>query len=137
MTIDATACRVLVVDDDRLIRNVIAEVISDSGRVTLEAGNGVEALELLEREHVDLILLDVDMPVMGGREFCHKMQELGRLIPTVIISAYDAASVAAEVGALAWLDKPFDVDDLDDVVETACRLAGHQTAASSRENQAI
>jgi CheY-like chemotaxis protein len=110
--------RVLVVDDDDAIREVIAEVLRDEGYEVICARNGLQALDELNKEHhPDLVLLDLMMPVMSGWEVLEQLQasdELSR-IPVVVVSAMTAPGVSEH------LSKPVDLDRL---LATVGRLAG-------------
>jgi len=84
---------ILVVDDDRDIRDSLVEVLGEHGYPVIGAGNGVEALEILRTSAPppSLILLDLMMPVMDGREFRERQLENPALadIPVIVISAYN------------------------------------------------
>src|SRR5579872_4580350 len=89
--------RILVVDDSTAMRSFIKRVLVMSGietEVVLEAGDGLEALDVLQREWVDVILTDINMPRMNGEEFVRKLAESGLTdsIPVVVIST-DATCV--------------------------------------------
>jgi two-component system, OmpR family, response regulator CpxR len=101
--------RVLVVDDDGAIRDVIAEVLRDEGYDVVCAENGEEALrELVKEHHPDLMLLDLMMPVMSGWELLERLQEDTELshIPIVVVSAMNAPGVSEH------LAKPIDLERL-------------------------
>ena len=105
---------VLIVDDLELNRILLAEIFKGSYRV-FEAGNGVEALELLRREtpRIDMVLLDIVMPVMDGFETLAVMREDAGLsgIPVVVITAGDDPDdeiKALNLGATDFITKPFD-----------------------------
>jgi PAS domain S-box-containing protein len=108
---------ILVIDDDRDIRELTIEALETFGYRTLEAGSGEEALEIVSRqpEAVDLAILDLGMPGMGGRQ-C--LKELARLYPglgIIIASGYLADSSEEEMkkqGAAGFIGKPYKVDDL-------------------------
>jgi CheY-like chemotaxis protein len=124
MTTSPNGFQVLVVDDDRSIRQVVVEALEREGYRVLAARNGEEALALLARERPDVVLLDRWMPVMDGREFARQIKALG-ISPLII--AMTAAPVAlrwaALIGADASLDKPFEIDDLLDLVARCCGRA--------------
>lgn len=124
-------CRVLVVDDDPMIRRLVAALLVDAGKSVHSVANGAEALECVHREDYDLIVLDLDMPVMDGREFCRRMKELGKFAPTLILSAYRAHEAAKELGASAALDKPFDIDEFTRTALALCEIAGAPAAAGT------
>jgi CheY-like chemotaxis protein len=107
------AGRVLVVDDDEAIRDVVAEVLRDEGYSVVCAENGAQALREIQGDHhPDLVLLDLMMPVMSGWEVLEQLQaneELAR-IPVVVVSAMTAPGVREH------LAKPIDLDHLLDTV---------------------
>ncbi len=105
---------VLVVDDDRDMRIFAATVLSSHGYVVRQAADGVGAIEQLRDALPDLILLDLDMPVMDGRAFCAALGQLGdeRLasVPVLVVSgATDPELEAVGLGAAGALQKPVDV----------------------------
>src|SRR5947209_8181703 len=112
---------VLVVEDDPDLAALEAELLEEHGHHVEVANNGREALAAVERAAPDLILLDMKMPVMGGREFADEYRRAQPSpAPIVVITAADDAQVrAAEVGASGWIAKPFDPDAL---VENVMRL---------------
>jgi CheY-like chemotaxis protein len=103
----------LVVDDDPVIRDLVAEVLVDEGYAVETAANGAEAIALLDHMHPALILLDMRMPVLDGWGVMAHLRATRVQTPVIIMTAaQDARRWATEVGAHAWLAKPFDVDDL-------------------------
>jgi CheY-like chemotaxis protein len=119
-----SGCRVLIVDDDPTIRAVLRATLAEAGYETVEAADGAEALLCLQRERFNVIVLDLDMPVMNGRAFSRRMREHGEAIPTLILSAHGAREAAEELGAAAALDKPFDVDEVAGTVARLCGMDG-------------
>jgi PAS domain S-box-containing protein len=109
---------VLVVDDDDTIRAVIAETLTDEGYDTLEAKDGTIALELAREHPPRLILLDMRMPGMNGWEFAEAYRQVpGPHAPIVVLTGGGQADVKArEIGADAYLTKPFEVEDLINLV---------------------
>jgi CheY-like chemotaxis protein len=125
----ATSCdrTVLVVEDDREVRDAIAEVLADSEYKAVAASNGVEALEQLRNAAIRpcLILLDVMMPTMDGWEFRAEQQRDPAVkdIPVVLLSAHaDVRSAAAEMAAAGFLAKPVAIDSLLETVERFCAI---------------
>jgi CheY-like chemotaxis protein len=117
--------RVLVVEDDALIRESLVELLEEHGYQTEAAADGREALDKLAAAASPpcLILLDLMMPVMDGREFREK--QLGdpalSQIPVVVISAYrDLENLASELHPVALLKKPLRLAELLGVVEQHC-----------------
>ena len=107
--------KVLVVDDEKEIRNVLSEFLTNEGYEVIVAPNGEEALELAAAENPQAVLLDVSMPGLDGIEVCVRLKtdEKTRLIPVIVTTAYqDSASEALEVGADDFVSKPFDLLEL-------------------------
>jgi urea transport system substrate-binding protein len=108
---------ILVVDDDRDLRECLDIMLTALGFSVVGAGNGQEALEVLDRCRPDLILLDMKMPVMDGWEFCRVLDRRGSHPPIVVVTAaHDPAERAADVHAQGWLAKPFDCDQMEMMV---------------------
>jgi two-component system, chemotaxis family, chemotaxis protein CheY len=105
---------VLVVDDDPDILQTLGLCLSSEGYRVLMAANGKEALDILEREHPSVILLDLMMPVMDGWQFVAELEHRGRRdVPLLILSADRAVQGhAKQLRASGHLAKPFDLDEL-------------------------
>lgn len=107
---------VLIVDDDDGIRRSLARLLRLEGYATAEASNGMEALEYLRSHPAPrLILLDLMMPLMNGWQFSEAKQRDPALskIPVAVISASrEMPNAAASIPAVAYLEKPFDLEDL-------------------------
>ena len=108
------ATRVLVVEDDPTIRQLVAYALSDEGYEVEEAANGRAALERVERRHPDLIILDMKMPEMDGWEFAllYRARYAQRVPIIVLTAARDAAQRSEDIGAESYVAKPFDLEDL-------------------------
>lgn len=121
MTEQTTQRRVLVAEDESLIRMDIVESLRDQGfEVVGEAIDGVMAIELAEKLRPDLIVMDIKMPNLDGLSAAEKIFELK--IPVVLLTAFsqqELVSRAAEVGAMAFLVKPFSPSDLLPAIEIA------------------
>lgn len=120
------ACsEVLIVDDDRSIREAMGELLADEGYNVGQAGNGQEAIEYLRQKTASpcLILLDLNMPVMTGWEFRRIQKQDPELsdIPVVVFSA-DRSLTQGTTGldAASYLQKPLDIDLLLDTVSNLC-----------------
>lgn len=106
---------VMIVDDSGAMRSVIRKIITISGfkmNVCLEAGNGREALERLQGNWVDVIVSDLNMPEMGGRELLKALNQdaLYRNIPVIIVSTEGSSERMKETmdgGAKGFIKKPF------------------------------
>jgi two-component system chemotaxis response regulator CheY len=123
--------RVLIVDDSPSMRNMIRRVITLSGLdagAYLEAGDGLEALEILSREWVDVILTDINMPRMDGEQFVRQLSESGitKTVPVIVVST-DATTLRRKhldaLGAKGYLTKPFLPEALRDEIERVMGVA--------------
>jgi len=113
---------VLVVEDDEVIREVVADVLDDRGFRTIAASNGVEAMAQLEHERPDVLVLDLLMPVMHGWAFMEKYAQKtnGDPIPIVVLSVNPVLPRSYDrFGVRHCLGKPFQVDELIQAVEGA------------------
>jgi two-component system chemotaxis response regulator CheY len=119
MRTEGRSARVLVVDDDKGIREFVRTVLSDEGYDVAEATDGQQALDRVAQRRPDVILLDMRMPVMDGWEFARTYREQpGPHAPIVIVTAaLDVAKDAKEIGADGFLAKPFQLDDLLQLVQ--------------------
>ncbi len=108
--------KILVVDDDDRIRLFINRLLVGDGHHPLFARDGAEALRVLEIEQPNLILLDLNMPIMGGLEFLQRFDNTHN-IPIVIISSAMPAE-ATVLGVAGFLPKPFSVAGLRAVIAT-------------------
>lgn len=120
------AFNVLIVDDSDVIRSMIAKTLR-LAQVPVanifEAGNGKEALALLEDTWVDFVLADINMPVMNGAEMITRMRACPDTadIPVIVVSsegATDRVDALSEAGVCAWVRKPFTPEEIRDVVAT-------------------
>ncbi|MFN8559238.1 MAG: response regulator [Dehalococcoidia bacterium] len=109
---------VLVVDDDAGIRTMIREVLEDEGYPVLTAADGRAALERIVEQTPALVLLDLQMPVMSGPEVLARLRELDPPPPVVVMSAgLEARREAERLRANGYLEKPFDIELLVQMVE--------------------
>lgn len=113
---------VLVVDDDPDILEALAEILEAEGFDVRRARNGKEALERLEPQPPNLVLLDLMMPVMDGWEFSQRMKTkpAAASVPVIVLSAdRNVSTKAREIGAVGHLAKPFELTDLLEMVRGA------------------
>lgn len=106
--------RVLVVDDEPLVRETLGQVLSDEGYVVDLAVDGETALERVRATRPDAILLDLMMPGMNGRQFLQALRDdkAYEKIPVMIMTAVHGLEISATLGASAVVEKPFNVDEL-------------------------
>ncbi len=120
--------RVLVIDDEDAIRDVVASALEDEGYEVERAHHGAEALQLLERDNIRAILLDMRMPVMDGWQFAQAYRQRPAPHAPIIVmtAAQHAREWCAEVNADACLPKPFELDALIACVEKFVRPPSEQ-----------
>ena len=104
--------RVLVVEDEPALRRLIALTLSDVGMDVSTAEDGQAALAVGTHSPPDVVVLDLEMPVMDGRACFRALRSLGIQAPVLILSAHGAREAAKELGAEAAMDKPFEASDL-------------------------
>jgi two-component system response regulator PilR (NtrC family) len=110
---DRRSPRILVVDDERSMRELMAIVLRREGYDVLLAENGRSAIELLQREPVDLLISDIKMPDVSGVEVLRAAKAVDKDILGIMITAFASTETAVEamrLGACDYLSKPFDVD---------------------------
>jgi CheY-like chemotaxis protein len=115
--------RVLVVDDDPSIRELLSAALQDDGYEVVPATNGQDALEVCEHWRPDVIVLDLMMPVMDGWTFAARLRERDDIPIVVISAANDLERHARNVGAAFVVGKPFDLDQLLPKVARAAKAA--------------
>lgn len=102
--------KVLIVEDEPLLRDLIASHLSLSGYNVAEASNGADCIKQVERTMPDLILLDLNMPIMSGTGVLRKLRDMGAECPVIMITACNDPSKLTEIqslGAVNVLPKPF------------------------------
>lgn len=126
--------KILIVDDSQLIHNMYRLILNRyQGCKILDAMNGLEALDILSRESdLDMILLDINMPVMNGIQFMEKLhgENLYRNIPVIVIStegSEDDTLRALKLGALGYVVKPFKPNLLHELID---KIIGKQKKIS-------
>ena len=114
--------RVVVAEDEALIRLDLVEMLTEAGyNVVGQAGDGEAAIELTEREKPDLVVMDVKMPKLDGISAAERIAKQ-RIAPVVILTAFaqrDLVERARDAGAMAYLTKPFTIEDLMPAIELA------------------
>lgn len=120
--------RVLVVEDDAVIRLVLSDSLVDEGHEVRTAAHGAAGLEVLGSWLPDLILLDLTMPVLGGREFRAAQLAMPApecAVPVLLLTGInDAHQVTEDIEAVGLLRKPFDLDELTSLVATIAGQPG-------------
>ena len=130
--------RILVVDDEEQMRDLLAKVLERKGFQASVCGDGTEALAFLEKEPVDLVVTDVRMPGLGGMEALRAVKELNPDIVVIIMTAFgsiDQAVQAVKEGAYDYINKPFKIDEMLLTIEKALdeRRLRHEVSALRQE----
>ena len=119
--------RILVIDDEPLVRSLMAQILSAAGHEVSEAGDAREALSTLERCDAELIVSDLLMPGVSGSELMRRVRELRPSLPVVLVTGvgtYTTVSDALGGGADGLVLKPFSHTELEDAVSGALERAG-------------
>lgn len=132
--------KTLIVDDEPIARRVLREELEliPGVEVIGEAADGVAALEKIGSEQPDLVLLDLQMPAMGGLDVVRQLKHGKHLPVIVIVTAYDQHALQAfEAGAIDYLLKPVGQQRLSQAVERARRVTGRQAIGRIAQLQEI
>jgi CheY-like chemotaxis protein len=132
------AKRILLADDDPAVRNALKNLLDEEGYTVLTAENGQQALDLVAQSALDLVILDVNMPVKGGWDTFERVTTGHPLLPVIIITGRPGQLfTAASAGVSALLEKPFEITTLlrtissvlaESVDVRLARMTGHHTA---------
>ncbi len=116
---------ILVVDDEENIRETLKDVLEDEGFTVFTAGNGKQALHVLDVDVVDVVLLDLWLPEIGGMEVLKRIREMYGTIPVIIISGHgtiDTAVKATKEGAFDFVEKPLSIERILTVIDHAIKI---------------
>ena len=115
-----TSKRILIAEDETLIRLDLSEMLREAGYdVVAEAKNGQEAIDLALEHKPDLAILDVKMPILDGISAAEKIIEVAPVLMLTAFSQRDLVERARDAGAMAYVVKPFTLDDLIPAIEIA------------------
>jgi len=132
--------RLLIVDDEAPVRDVLDEYFAGQGYAVDTASDGAAALAAARRRRPDLVLLDVRMPGVDGLEVLRRLRELDASVPVIMVTANEDVGLAREtlrVGAFDYVAKPFDFAYLDRAVSAAMLqlgLGGHDKVAEDPDD---
>ncbi|MED4454972.1 response regulator transcription factor [Metabacillus fastidiosus] len=127
--------RILLVDDDQQIAELIEVYLNNEGYVIDKAGDGVEALQVLARTPADLIILDIMMPKMDGLEFCKEVRKTNH-VPILMVSAKVEDMdkiIGLMTGADDYMSKPFNPLELTARVKALLRRANYERAEKEED----
>ena len=126
--------RILVVDDDRAVRESLRRSLSFTGYTVDLAEDGVEALEAITNERPEAVILDVMMPRMDGLEVCRQLRSTGDDLPILVLTARDSVServAGLDAGADDYLPKPFALEELLARLRALLRRTGPDESTES------
>lgn len=108
---------VLLVEDDEILRDLVKIVLEGKGFCVLEAKDGEEALDVYShhKAEIDVVLSDMGLPYLGGREILHKMKEIDPNAKVILSSGYSDPKIESEMlkeGATDYVPKPYDVGEI-------------------------
>lgn len=119
--------RILIVDDIFINRMLLKEVIKKFSKNYFEAQNGKEAIEILQKEELDVILMDIEMPVMNGVETTKYIREKfsypKKNIPIIALTAYNPDVFFKDYSSIGFnelITKPYSIEGLKKTIETLC-----------------
>ncbi len=119
-----TMATILIVDDELSMREFLAILLENEGHTPIEAASGAEALEIVEKQDIDLVISDIRMPEMSGLDLLTRVKAIDSTIPFIMITAYaspEDAVVAMKGGAYDYITKPFKVDEIKNIVQGALK----------------
>jgi two-component system response regulator MprA len=120
--------KILIVEDDTITRRNLSVLLSDEGYDVDQAGDGVQALEILAGRPFDLVLSDIVMPRMDGLKLLQQLQFMAPQMPVMIMTSYVSDSLSSvPAGAAEFIRKPFVLDDLLFKVQRALDKAAQVT----------
>ena len=128
-----SAKRILIVDNEAKMRRILELSLKAMGHIVSEAGDGVEALSIVEKQLVDLILTDLRMPRMDGIALLATLRERGVDMPVIVMTAYgtiETAVAAMKLGAIDYIIRPFEMETVEMAVTRALAMQAVQ-----RENR--
>jgi two-component system response regulator LytT len=118
--VSETTVKAVVVDDEKLARRELKRLLKGMSDVIVaaEAGNGIEAVEAIERERPDMVFLDIEMPGLNGIQVAEKLCSKGIAVHVVFVTAYDHYAIKAfDVNAVDYLLKPVAPERLEETVK--------------------
>ena len=118
--------KILIVDDEEIVRRVLSSLLKKDGYEVIEAEDGRVGVELAKKEDPDVILMDLTMPVMGGLQACRllKEDEKTKNIPVLVITALggENKTEAIDAGIDDFVNKPFDAEEISIRVKSMLKI---------------
>lgn len=117
--------KILIVEDDQNNLKYASMLLEDEGHTTLSAEDGVSALALLEKEDVDVVVLDVKLPELDGVGVMERLKKIRRTkkLPVIVVTAYDEyRCYFSQENVVAFIDKPYTEEELLNAVDSVTQL---------------
>ncbi|HID56668.1 TPA: sigma-54-dependent Fis family transcriptional regulator, partial [Candidatus Poribacteria bacterium] len=131
---------ILVVDDEETQRNILGKILVKAGYEVEKAASAHEALEIFSSKPVDLVITDIRMPQMTGRELLRRAKEIDPDVPIILITAYaeleDAIEMITREGAFYYLVKPLDVGKMLEEIKRALSLRNIEKGEERKQGEA-
>ena len=110
---------ILVVDDEEPVRDVVSKLVKHIGYPVLMAANGKQALDLMRKEPVTILITDIKMPVMDGLQLLQEIRKMGSKTDVIMVTAYgevESYLKAMSLGAAEYINKPIRIKELKQIV---------------------
>lgn len=117
--------RILIIDDEIIIRKLFTRLLTREKYKVLTASNGKKGIEMVKKEKLDLVILDLKMPAMDGIEALKRIKEINKNIRVIIITAFGtikSASDALNLGADDFISKPFDIAKIRVTIKNVLKM---------------
>jgi CheY-like chemotaxis protein len=116
--------KILVVDDEAIIRHLLTDVLKDDQHQVVAVENGKEAVDKVKDSNFDLILSDIHMPVLNGLEMIKKIRTLDKNITIVMMDSFPdlLSELAQEEGAITCIHKPFELKEIREILKKTQEL---------------
>ena len=117
--------RILVVDDELIVRESMGNWLKEDGYLVETSENGMDALEKIKLKNIDLAIVDIKMPGMDGIELLQKSKKIEPDLPVLVMTAYasvDTAVQAMKEGAFDYIVKPFNPENVSQVIDRALKF---------------
>ena len=127
---------ILIVDDEKSMRDFLKILLSKEGYQVMAAGDGEQALSLLSKNHIDLVISDIRMPGISGLELLARIRDGENHIPVIMITAFASPNDAVQAmknGAYDYISKPFNVDEIKSVIYAATNRTESTLKAAQAE----
>jgi len=118
--------KILIIEDDEKMRNALIEILTEEGYIVDIAENGKVGIDKIKKNHFDMVLTDLIMPVIGGMEVLHEVKKLKPKTLVILITAFATIENAVESmksGAADYITKPFKIDEIQTKIRKALKEA--------------